>query len=35
MKIVIEEREKMEGTAFDLECRAERRKTAGEIGREI
>lgn len=25
----------MEGTAFDLESRAERRKTAGEIEREI
>lgn len=41
MKIVIEEREggrwgeKMEGTAFDLESRAERRKTTGKIEREI
>lgn len=31
MKIVIEEREKMEGTAFDLESRAERKKMADKI----
>lgn len=35
MEIVIEERWKMEDTAFDLESRAERRNTAGKTEREI